>query len=314
MPRNKKTPPNASAAQLPDEHQDQNVNHEQADPSEAALPTSDAAASSDVSHDVSNRISPSDIMNKKIKIQCFRGANDKISIENWMKLYEKLADYMKWDDDAKIIMLSNFLEDDSLNWYVENCDKSWSDLKVSMNQRFGLPETDPLIECMSLKYDYKSGMKEYFEIKRRYGILAGLRENQVVSMMIEGLPFNMQQHFIAFKPKSYTEFFSIAKSAEEKLTSKPSLKPPKVEFSKFQRERNQKSRFERTNDKYYKKPSNPCRICENLGLKNRYHWAQLCRNRDKFKGAKEVNMVEVSGSNDSNSDEENPLSKIHLND
>jgi len=88
-----------------------------------------------------------------------------------------LGVYYNWNDKKKIIMLGNFLLDDALNWYIENYDNScYNEMKIKLINRFCLETLGPLIECVNLKYDQKSGIKEYFENKRRFGVLAKLSE------------------------------------------------------------------------------------------------------------------------------------------
>lgn len=272
----------------------------------ASLSDATPAEITDVGHPSS---SASCSISDMIKLQNYRGQDDKISIENWLKLFDRLATYKKWDDSTKLLMLSNYLEDDALNWYVENSDGTWYDLRNCMIKRFGLPTVDPIIDFVTMKYDFRVGMKVYFEQKRRLGILAGLNERQVLSLMIDGLPQSLQQHFISVKPTSYIEFYNIAKTAEERSATKFD-RPRKVEQVRDR----EKPKFEKSGlKKLSKLPPSPCRICERLGYKNRYHWAQFCRNRDRSKQAeqsKQVNMVEI----ENHDNDENPMLKINLND
>ena len=66
----------------------------------------------------------------KLKIQVYKGLGDKVSIENWLKRYEMLANFYKWSESEKIVMLGNYLEYDAMNWYIENYnDSDYLDLK-----------------------------------------------------------------------------------------------------------------------------------------------------------------------------------------
>jgi hypothetical protein len=66
-------------------------------------------------------------------------------------------------------MLGNYLEDDALNWYIENKDNSnYNELKEKLINRFSVKTVEPIVEFFNLKYDSKSGIKEYFEKKRRF--------------------------------------------------------------------------------------------------------------------------------------------------
>src|SRR5882757_3040630 len=76
----------------------------------------------DNSTDLDKENSTTQSSKSKPKLQIYKGLNDKVSIENWLKRYEMIAKYYKWKNDTKIVMLGNYLEDDALNWYIENSD------------------------------------------------------------------------------------------------------------------------------------------------------------------------------------------------
>lgn len=103
---------------------------------------------------------------------------------------------------------------------------------------------DPLIECIEYKYDLKIGLKDYFDKKRRLGALPKLNE-QIISLLIHGLPKELPRHFVVVRPKSFAEFYRIGKSAEDFVNlEKEKIRP-------FQR----------------RTPSKPCPTCDKLGKK-----------------------------------------------
>ena len=62
----------------------------------------------------------------------------------------------------------NFLVNDALNWYLENCDtENWFELKANSEARFILGTIDPITDFVNLKYDFKISLKDYFEKKCR---------------------------------------------------------------------------------------------------------------------------------------------------
>lgn len=216
--------------------------------------------------------------NSKPIIQTFRGHHDKITIENWLKRYELLCSYLKWSDKKQLIMLGNYFEDDALNWYIENCDSlNWVELKLKLIERFGHETADPIVEFINLKYDPKLGVKDYFDKKVRLGTLAKLTESQIISVMIQGLNPKMISNFVAVKPKSFNEFYIIAKNSEDNFKRSFNFNQNKYKIN------DKNANKDNINKKLKKKPPNPCRICENLGLKDRYHWAQDCLNKNKLK-------------------------------
>ena len=222
-----------------------------------------------------------DLKQPKPKLQPFKGENDKITIENFLRLFVNIALYYNWTDAIKVLMLGNYLQDEALNWYAEQSNFDWPTLQEDLIQRFGHPTTDPLIQLSRLKYDSKLGMKGYFEEKRRLGTLAKLNENQVISLMIEGLPANLRLHFITIKPQNYAEFYRTAKLAEEALLEQKVSK--NYDFKRFENR---------------KAPPNPCKICENLGYGKRFHWMNECKNQSNKpipnRKPNAVNVVEDS--------------------
>jgi hypothetical protein len=75
----------------------------------------------------------------KPKIQVFKGIGDKVSIGNWLKRFEMLSLYYKWSERKKLVMLGNYLEDDALNWFIENSDNSsFNEMKDKLINRFGV--------------------------------------------------------------------------------------------------------------------------------------------------------------------------------
>ena len=243
----------------------------------------------------------------KPKIQIFKGFNDKVSVENWLKRYEMIAKYYNFSEKDKVVMLGNYLEDDALNWYIENCnDFKYNSLKSKLIARFGIETVEPIVEFFSLKYDYKSGIKEYFEKKRRFGVSAKLTEEQMIPVMIQGLHPKMIDSFVAVKPKTFTDFYTIAKTAENNYKRNFNTSN-KTNENKFK----PKTDVNYTNvNKIKKKPPNPCRICEGLGFTNRYHWAQDCKNKSsKVNNSNsnsntipKVNLIEKNSNNDINSE------------
>lgn len=223
----------------------------------------------------------SSLMNEPT-IQTFRGIGDKIPIENWLSRFNDISEFYTWNERKKIVMLGNFLVDEALSWYTEeknDCD--WQQLEEKLISRFGVSTTYPIVEFVHLKYDFNSDMKTYFEKKRRLGHLAKLTEEQMIPLLIDGLPASMANSFVALRPKNLAHFYEVASNAEanvKKNSQKPFFKGPN-ERKSFDKDRKEK-----------KKPPHPCKICDELGFKNRYHWMPDCINKDKKK-AKQINSM-----------------------
>jgi hypothetical protein len=68
--------------------------------------------------------------------------------------------YYKWSERKKLVMLGNYLEDDALNWFIENSDNcSFDEMKDKLINRFGVTTVEPIVEFFNLKYDKNIGIK-----------------------------------------------------------------------------------------------------------------------------------------------------------
>jgi wyosine [tRNA(Phe)-imidazoG37] synthetase (radical SAM superfamily) len=113
-----------------------------------------------------------------------------------------LTSFYKWNQRLRVIMIGNYLEDDTLNWFIENYDNcNFDELETKFIARFGVETVDPIVEFFNLKYHIKTGIKEYFESKR-FGILAKLTEQQISPIMTQGLHSKMIESFVTVKPKT----------------------------------------------------------------------------------------------------------------
>lgn len=245
----------------------------------------------------------------KPKLQIFKGMDDKVSIENWIKRFEMLSKFYKWSESKKIVILGNYLEDDALNWYIENTDnEKWPEIKEKLINRFGVQTVEPIVEFFNLKYDVKTGVKEYFEKKRRFGVLAKLSESQMIPIMIQGLHPKMISNFIAVKPKTFSDFYAIAKTAEDAFKRNHEFINKNLKFKP-----KTQTYGPNISTKVKRKPPNPCKICENLGFKGRYHWANDCRNKSKSQNT-QTKQINVTESVTNTSDESiNEINNIDLN-
>ena len=228
-------------------------------------------------------------------IQFFKGDQDKVSIENWLKRYNQIATFYKWTDDMKSIMPGNYLKDDALNYYIELPDQiPWEEVVLKMSNRFGICTTEPIVEFVHTIYDPKKGLKDYFERKRRLGFLSNLTEKQMIPLFIDALPPYLSVVFGGFKPLSLDAFYEAASRAETNNHRKyKTNEAPKQAISKSM-----------TNTKINgkKKPPGACRICEELGYPGRMHWVNDCFNKGKQKStkverpSKTVNIIEKTAS------------------
>jgi len=215
-----------------------------------------------------------------IVVPDFQGDSCEISIENWIARFEELAKLKKLDDERKILMIGNFLKGEALDWYMttksHNHDLSYERLKTLFIGRFGLRVLSPIIEFSRLKYDPVKGIADYYKTKRRLGTLAGLSESHIIPLMIEGLPPHLSNAFISVQPLTMDHFYEIASKAEANSKLREYSRGSAV----IQNKNIHKPQYHSQSNKRKYKPPSPCRICENLSFKNRYHWSNECFNRE----------------------------------
>ena len=215
----------------------------------------------------------------KPKLQIYKGLDDNVNIENWVKRYEIISNFYKWTSEKQCVMLGNYLQDDALNFYIENYSENWSELKSKLLNRFGHETVDPIVEFINTKYDIKTGIKSYFDTKGRLGTLAKLSEEQMIPLMIQGLHPKMIDKFVSIKPKTFNEFYQTAKTIEDNYKNFGFMNHNnnKNSYNKNMI-RNMNKNIKPNDNKLKRRPHNPCKICENLRHANRYHWANDCRN------------------------------------
>lgn len=226
-----------------------------------------------------NQLSNFSVSFDSIILPHFDGDHCAVSIENWLDRFEELARLKNFSDEQKVLLIGNYLSDESLEWYMStkkhHDNLTFQKLKSLFLNRFGVKLVDPIVEFTRLKYDQSKGVLDYYKNKRRLGNNAGLTEDHIVSLMIDGLPSYLSSAFIAIRPQSMDHFLQIATRAEDS--------------SKLRENRNLHSFRNRPQSKMQAKstpmkpkPPAPCRICENLGFKNRFHWSSDCRNRNQL--------------------------------
>ena len=142
------------------------------------------------------------------------------------------------------------------------------DIKSRLVKRFGSSEVRPVIAFNEFKYDWKLGMKAYFDEKKRLGSIAGISENLMINFMIGDMPAIIRKSFTARTVSDLAKFYQIASEAE--IDCKSEMEERKISIQS----KSERFRPKQVNNK--RRPPKPCFICEKRGLSNRYHWASDC--------------------------------------
>ena len=56
----------------------------------------------------------------------------------------------------------------ALNYYIENYTNDWLELKSKLLNRLDHETLHPIVELFNTKYDIKTGIKTYFDVKRGF--------------------------------------------------------------------------------------------------------------------------------------------------
>ena len=108
-----------------------------------------------------------------------------LSIKHWFKAFELVAEHFTWNDRQKLIYLSNYLEDEALNWYLDSLDNytCYQEAKEDMINQFVEVLSNSLGLVMKVKYEYKLGIQKYFEEIRKYATLANIKMEDILSLL-----------------------------------------------------------------------------------------------------------------------------------
>ena len=248
---------------------------------------------------------------KPLDIQKFKGQLSNIKIENWLKLYERVVKYMEWSEEESILYLSTYLEDDALEWYSSNLDHydTFSKTKEDLIAQYGIDTSDPLKRALDVKYDFKTGIKPYFNNIKRYTGLAGLDVKNTLSILKQNLPNNIKDFIGGTTISSYSQFYNIVKEAEENIERKRREfeKKRALKFTSFRpntarpKTGTTQQPTHKSRDKYSTVPPQPCKICAALGYHGRYHEMSDCCNKTPQNTKPNHNEIE------------NDINKIDLN-
>ena len=92
---------------------------------------------------------------RKFKIPIFKGDHTrKVSIDNWLKWYEMKCDQFGWDTKARRLNIGDYLDDEALDFYINNCsDKnmSWEQIVNTMTTRFATSTVHPIVDFVYMR-------------------------------------------------------------------------------------------------------------------------------------------------------------------
>ena len=227
----------------------------------------------------------------KRKCVNFDGQNPKLHVHSWINAFEVIF-YDKLDTEKKYIIVQ-YLDGDALTWYSNHIipklgKLSYADIKSSFINRFKHQEVRPIIAAQELQLTRAHTIQSYYEEKMRLLQETSLSEIDMVAILNRGMPYSYKPHLIASKIDTVSEWLSVALELEASFKTSKFSAPSSLKLKSFAAAAayqndgsNRSSSFEQKRPSN-KKPSSPCRFCENRGEK-KFHWHSDCHHNPKNK-------------------------------
>lgn len=217
--------------------------------------------------------------------------NKSSSVTQWVELFERECDRLGVQkDEEKIEILRLFLEGSSLDWYSSmliklTLDSAWEIWKENFCETYADKGWSPIKYAISFKY-INGPLLDYALKKER--ILLEMNKSMDKTTLIDliaiGLPDFVIDKIDREKLKETETLFNELRSLEH-LVKKNTYEKKKHTNQKSKEKRQEKI---------------PCKICEKIGKKNRYHPEHMCwfktnenDKTDKKNQIKYVNSSEI---------------------
>lgn len=201
-------------------------------------------------------------------------SNKSSNVIQWIGLFESECDRMEVkEDEEKIELLRLFLEGSCLDWYSSmliklTLDSEWIDWKDNFCQTYADKGWTPVKYAISFKY-INGSLLDYALKKER--ILLEMNKSIDTSTLIDliatGLPDFVTDRINRGDLEQTKDLFNELRSLEHLIKK-----------NTFEKKKNINVNF---------KEKIPCKICEKLGKKNRYHSEQSCWFKINEKGETE---------------------------
>lgn len=234
-----------------------------------------------------------------------------MSFSKWVKYFEETCIEYNKDDTWKLRKISSLLKGKALTAYVNQClgINTWKEIKETLQEIFMDLDLTSFSEFTNLRFRQGSDLKDYFLKKVEIGKKLNLEREIIIEGLTEGLNPQIRQIIAANTPKTTTEWLNLANklikitntdrdSRNSKTWVTPRFNPqfrqwrpnfangrnhPGVQnrFPNNGHPSNMRPVFRPANQTTHHQrmeqlPPRPCRICQNYGIKNAFHWEQTC--------------------------------------
>lgn len=188
------------------------------------------------------------------------------NVHQWIDIYEKECTRLQVvEEENKIEIMRFFLDEPSMNWYnstmLKSRDNDWNAWKEEFVETFANKGWNS--RAYAHYYKYKDGSLLEYAIKKERLLLEINKEMDIDTMIDRvgfGLPESVREKIDRENIKSITDLFHELKKQEGRIEKRNNIKT---------RESQQKWQNKIENKK-------PCKICESLNKKDRYHPEDKC--------------------------------------
>ncbi|GBO04173.1 hypothetical protein AVEN_138885-1 [Araneus ventricosus] len=207
------------------------------------------------------------------------------------------------NEDWKVKNISKFLKGSALTHYINYClnIRNFDDLYSVLTEKLFQPIVVNFADFSQHYLKKNDDLFKYFHEKLNCGRQLGLPPQLILEELTDGLPTQFKQLKTVQPPNTPTEWLTLA-----------------TKLFKIQESSEQSAVV--NNDRQWL-PSSPCRICTRQGIRNAYHWTQLCPLRQpqftcdlpitnnsvsQWTGNSVISSQVTNGSENTASDRQNP--------
>jgi hypothetical protein len=207
----------------------------------------------------------------------FGGSSSTLNVDKWLALYEsQTLDF----PEMRVKWLPKHLVEEAIEWLtvelLPNMQTiTWTECKEKMTERFGHHSEDRLIEAGKRVLKRNETVTDYYHDMRRILQTTGVSANTQISFLTNGMPHSFRDHIIASKPKTPSEWLSIAIALEKNRGLAPFRARDSAQFSRHT-DRKPDKEFERKQLDYSQPPPTPCPRCLRDHGVRAYHWKRDC--------------------------------------
>lgn len=224
---------------------------------------------------------------KQFNLEKFNGKGD---AAGWLDKFCSECDRFGLTNNDKVEVMRVFLTNSAVEWYLSNVKKGihdWNILVQSFNSVFGIKNWAYVRYAVQYKY-INGSLVDYLLTKQR--LLLDMEKEMtnvsLINLMVIGLPLYIQNKLKKTDILTTDHLFQeVANLDIVHITSRPRFKQQLNKTDDVNLNHNKQDIFSTR-----KVMKTPCSICKQLNYPNRFHPEIFCRNKDRIKTEKSVNI------------------------